>query len=209
MRFPKLYYTLCATAICAGILSAHAQADDNAAQAAARAAVLQKMQEMNAATDTNTPVAAPAPAPAPVVTVPAAPAPVQPAAVAPVITPAAPVAPAPVIETSDTGDNPAQAAARAALIQKSVDLDTQRIGAAPTPSAAAPTPAPATVPPALVATPVPVVPAPVEYHPIVGPALPISTDQQSQLQALDAKYYANQISPLDYFTQREAILKGQ
>jgi hypothetical protein len=29
------------------------------------------------------------------------------------------------------------------------------------------------------------------------------------LQALDAKYDANQISPQDYFTQREAILKGQ
>jgi hypothetical protein len=171
MQFPKLLYTLCATVICGGILSA--QADDNAAQAAARAAVLQKMQEMNGATDTNTPAPAPAPAAA--------------------------VTPAPAVEpTPTTGDNPAQAAARAALIQQSVALDTQRIGAAPTPAAPAP-----------VGTPAPVVPAVLEYHPIVGPALPISTDQQTRLQALDAKYYANQISPVDYFTQREAILQGQ
>ena len=47
------------------------------------------------------------------------------------------------------------------------------------------------------------------YKPIVGPALPISADQQTRLQALDAKYNANQISPLDYFNQREAIINGQ
>ncbi len=37
----------------------------------------------------------------------------------------------------------------------------------------------------------------------------ITTNQASQLQALDALYNSNQITPLDYFNRREAILKGQ
>jgi hypothetical protein len=67
-----------------------------------------------------------------------------------------------------------------------------------------------------VAAPAPEAPAPVAPIVIVpaapspsAPPLPISADQQAQLQALDAKYSANQISPMDYFSQREAILKGQ
>jgi hypothetical protein len=46
-------------------------------------------------------------------------------------------------------------------------------------------------------------------QPISVPAPPISADQAARLQALDAKYTANQISPVDYFNQREAILSGQ
>jgi hypothetical protein len=46
-------------------------------------------------------------------------------------------------------------------------------------------------------------------QPIRVPAPPISADQAARLQALDAKYTANQISPADYFNQREAILSGQ
>ncbi len=44
------------------------------------------------------------------------------------------------------------------------------------------------------------------FEPMVAPPLPISPDKQAQLQALNAKYMANEISPEDYFKQREEIL---
>jgi hypothetical protein len=44
------------------------------------------------------------------------------------------------------------------------------------------------------------------FPPIVAPPLPISASKEARLQALDAKYEANQISPAEYFKQREAIL---
>jgi hypothetical protein len=47
------------------------------------------------------------------------------------------------------------------------------------------------------------------FQPIVAPPLPISTDKEAQLQALTAKYMANEISPEAYFKQREEILGGQ
>jgi hypothetical protein len=56
-------------------------------------------------------------------------------------------------------------------------------------------------------------PAPANYpgkdlglKPIVAPPLPISADKQARLQALTAQYIANQISPEEYFKQREEIL---
>ena len=69
MRFPKPFGILCATALCASILPV--RADDNPAQAAARAAVLQKMQEQDAAGTNVAPAATPPSAPvvvAPVIT---------------------------------------------------------------------------------------------------------------------------------------------
>jgi hypothetical protein len=42
--------------------------------------------------------------------------------------------------------------------------------------------------------------------PINSPLLPITTTQQAQLQALLAKYKANQITPVEYQRQRAAIL---
>jgi hypothetical protein len=44
---------------------------------------------------------------------------------------------------------------------------------------------------------------------IFVPPPPISAAQAARLQELDAKYSADQVSPTDYFIQREAILKGQ
>jgi hypothetical protein len=44
---------------------------------------------------------------------------------------------------------------------------------------------------------------------IFVPPPAISAAQAARLQELDAKYSADQISPTDYFIQREAILKGQ
>lgn len=52
-------------------------------------------------------------------------------------------------------------------------------------------------------------PAAVVPSSIPVPAPPITAAQAAQLQELDAKYSADQISPTDYFIQREAILKGQ
>jgi hypothetical protein len=42
--------------------------------------------------------------------------------------------------------------------------------------------------------------------PIEAPALPISAAQEAQLQALLAKYKANQITPGEYHKQRAEIL---
>jgi hypothetical protein len=67
--------------------------------------------------------------------------------------------------------------------------------------------APVTVPPPT--------PADVDYpgkelgfKPIVAPPLPISADKEARLQALNAQYMANQISPEEYFKQREEIISG-
>ena len=121
-------------------------------------------------------------------------------------------------------DNPAQAAARAAVLQMMQQQDAAGINAAPAdatssaPVVAAPVttvpvvttnPTPAPAPVAAPAAPTVAAPSTPVYRPIIAPSLPISADQQARLQALDAKYSANQITPLDYFTQREAIMKGQ
>jgi hypothetical protein len=42
--------------------------------------------------------------------------------------------------------------------------------------------------------------------PIESPLLPISTAQETQLQALLAKYKSNQITPEEYYKQRLEIL---
>ncbi len=212
MRFPKPFGILCATALCASILPV--RADDNPAQAAARAAVLQKMQEQDAAGTNVAPAATPPSAP--VVVAPVIPVPAQPVVVQPVTTVPAPAPDATMNPTASSTDNAAQAAARAAVLQKMQEQDAAGINAAPSaPVVAAPVttvpvvttnPTPA---PAPVAAPTMAAPSTPVYKPIIAPSLPISADQQTRLQALDAKYSANQITPLDYFTQREAIMKGQ
>src|SRR5271170_2685573 len=108
MQFPRFLFTSCAIAIGASILTAHA--DDNAAQAAARAAVLQKLQDINGTTDTNLPVAASSTvAPVAIPAAPAsAPAPEAPSAMPVAVDNAAP----------SSADNAAQTAARAAVLQK-------------------------------------------------------------------------------------------
>jgi len=215
MRFPKPFGILCATALCASILPV--RADDNPAQAAARAAVLQKMQEQDAAGTNVAPAATPPSAP--VVVAPVIPVPAQPVMVQPVTTVPAPAPDATMNPTASSTDNAAQAAARAAVLQKMQEQDAAGINAAPSaPVVAAPVttvpvvttnPTPAPAPVAAPAAPTVAAPSTPVYRPIIAPSLPISADQQARLQALDAKYSANQITPLDYFTQREAIMKGQ
>jgi hypothetical protein len=165
-----------------------ASSTDNPDQAAARAALLKAMQEADKTNSTVVnvaPVAQPAPA---------------------------------------SNSNADQAAAMAALTKAMQDADktnsvvvmttasapvdstpmasTKPVAVTPAPK---PSPAPVSVPAVAVAAPSKAVTT-LGFKPIVAPALPISTDQQAQLDALNAKYMANEISPAEYFKQREAIL---
>jgi hypothetical protein len=158
------------------------QAGDNAAQAEARAALAKTMADLGTPmnqTPTTAPVAPMAAAPAP----------------APAVAPAAPMAPvvAPMAATPVdplTGDNAAQAEARAALAQKMTDLGTPMNQ---TGTVAAP----------VVTKNGQVLPQPV---PIVAPALPISLSKEEKLRVLLSHYMADQISPEQYHEQRAAIL---
>jgi len=212
MQISKILLAVCATTVCAGFLSLHAQ--DTPAQAAARAALMQSMGQPAAAAP-----AAPKMSPPP-----AAPkAPVAPVAAVPAAAPVA-VSPQPI-------DSEAQAAARAALLQSMGQSD---IPATPVAAPAVSTPAPApTVPAPVVVAPVAMAPAPATpaapeakpvaanptkssnapvvgqeagFAPIVAPPLPISAAKQQQLDALLVQYQADQISPEEYHKQRAAIL---
>jgi hypothetical protein len=99
MRISKLYLVVCAAALGAGVVTV--RADDNPAQAAARAALEDKMRALNAQpAPTNAPVSAPVkskkPARPAVTTVPATPPPAQ---NPPAAAPAAPEQPAPIAVT--------------------------------------------------------------------------------------------------------------
>ena len=203
MQISKFLLTVCAVTVCAGFTCARAQ--DNPAQAAARAALMEKMDTLNGAQTQPPPAVAPEPAPT-------APVDMQPAATIPAASSPAPA------------DDEAQAKARAALLEQ-MQATGQSPPAAPNPSAA---PAPAVVPPMMPMTnavavqpppkPVQSKPAPPAvgkqagsepgFAPIVAPPLPISMTKEEQLQALNAKYMANEISPQEYFKQREAIVNG-
>jgi hypothetical protein len=193
MQFSKFMPLVCAAAFCAGFITA--RADDTPAQAAARAALEEKMSELDAqAAATN------AAAAAAITAAPSATAPEQPVT----------AAPAPV-ESQTPADSATQAAARAALDQKMQELAAQQASTnveaqpmiATTPSVAAPIQAPAvTMPPANVNYPG----KELGLKPIEAPPLPISADKEAQLQALLAKYMADQVSPEEYHKQRAAIL---
>lgn len=196
MRFPKLFLTFCAMNLGVGLISVHAA--DNPAQAAARAALEEKMRALDAQqpqanailVESNSVTVVPAqPAPAPA----AQPTP------APVVT-SAPASSGSglFIAVEPTAPNPqAQAAAQAALQQKMAESGQGQTPTQPTTTVSITTPANHTVG------------SNAGYTPIVAPPLPISADKQAQLQALNAKYMANQISPQDYFKQREAIIGRQ
>ena len=177
MQISKFPLWICALTLCGGLAL---NAQDNAAQAAARAALMQKLNEL----DTNPPAATPSPAPAqpapaataPMTVAPAAEVPAAVAAPAPAQSPAeATFAPAAVsnsasavaapatTETAPAGDTAVQAAARAALEQKMQGLQSS--------SPAAPqTSAPVESAPVQSAPvePAPVQPAPVKTAPVVS-----------------------------------------
>jgi hypothetical protein len=124
-------------------------------------------------------------------------------------------------------DNPAQAAAREALMKQMNGLqapEPQSPSAQPTVPVVAAKPAgpappmepvapaapgilmlqtnavvaPPAIPPVSVTVPAPI--------PIIAPGLPISMTKEQRLQALLARYKADQVTPEQYHTQRAAIL---
>ena len=186
MQFSKFMPLLCAAVFCAGFISVHAQ--DNPAQAAARASLDAKMRALDAQ-QASTNMAAP-----PTVADTAAQAKAMEAlqekmfeldAQQKVQTTAA-----------SSSDNAAQAAARTALEEKMQQLNAQQAATnAAKPAAATPPPASANYPGKQLGLP-----------PITAPPLPISAAKEAQLQALLAKYVADQVSPDEYQKQRAAIL---
>ncbi|MGA9453378.1 MAG: hypothetical protein WBW41_18785 [Verrucomicrobiia bacterium] len=228
MQISKLIPAVCAAAVCASFIAARAQ--DNPAQAAARAALMEKMNELEAQ---------PAqPAPPPIVVTPAGARQVQPGqptnAVA-VPTPAVHAQPAvPATETKSmpgteaaqpapaTSDAEAQAKAKAALEQKMSEMNKEN-WATPAVAPAAPAvpqtqpvtispvkPAPPAVKPAVMSPPSQInanYPGKeLGLKPIVAPPLPISAAKEARLQALLEQYKADQITPKEYHDQRAAIL---
>jgi len=221
MQFSKLFSAVIAVVFFTGPA---ARAEDTPAQAAARAALMEKMSEVDAQQNTSAPVTVDANGVVPTPPVaPAAPAVPVPAPAAVESTPA-PVAPAvESVPTNSSGDNAAQAAARAALLEKLNTANQQPAVSAPvlTPVVAAPSASAATVEPVIAPAPAPIAapvapvkPVPVMNYPgkdlglkpIVAPELPISTTKEARLEALLQQYKTDQITPEQYHTQRAAIL---
>ena len=139
--------------------------------------------------------------------------------------PIAKVQPAPKVMAAANGDNPAQAAARAALAAKLFETSQTQSGwEAPsktTPKTAAkeakpvaksepkPTEKPRPTPASLVKVDPPkasYTTSEPELKKFDAPASPLPVTKQQKLQALLAKYKADQITPAEYFSQRTAIL---
>ena len=170
MKLSKSLLTVCTMAVCTGVISIRAQ--DNPAQAAARAALMEKMGALNGSQTPPPPAAAePATPPAapPSIETPE-PATTMPAATEPAPAPAPPVVPEAMPATNAVAVQPPPKPAPTAGVKQA--------GSEP------------------------------GFAPIVAPPLPISMTKEEQLQALNAKYMANQISPQEYFKQREAIING-
>ncbi len=228
MQISKLIPAVGAVILCVSFITARAQ--DNPAQAAARAALMEKMSELGAQ---------PAqPAPPPVVVTPSNATQVKPSqptnrvAVPPPAIPAQPAVQAPatnpgpgteaVQTTPATSDAEAQAKAKAALEQKMSEMNQPNWATPPVNPAAVP--APKTQPVAV--TPVKPVPSTVKpeamtppsqinanfpgkelgLQPIQAPPLPISAAKEAQLQGLLQRYKTDQITPEQYHTERAKIL---
>ena len=262
MRISKFLPILCAAIACAPLISVRAD-EDNPAQAAARAALMEKMNELYAQpqnqtsspsaskmqASTNAGEASPAsiivttngatveqPAPA-VTNLPPAPEPMP--ETIPAATNVAEVPPAMPVTNSVPTPEPAPAMTNTTEVPPAPETVSTVTNAAEVPPAMpmtnstpvvehAPAPAPAMtntalrIQPDAVGTaqpkekPVKVKPSepakassPTQnpaFQPIQAPPLPISTSKEAQLQALDAKYKADQITPAEYQAQRAAIL---
>jgi hypothetical protein len=232
MQFSKFMPLVCAAIFCAGFVSTRAA--DNPAQAAARAALEQKMSELDAQQSSTN--AEPPPA---IIVTPSGVTQEQPAPTAPVSLESTPTPSAETIQHSMMplpGSNPpatpgtvemqpapapapadteAQARALQALQQKMSELNQQTVET-PAPAPAVPVQTPAAAPETKPIAPVaaaPEKPANADYpgmelglKPIEPPPLPISADKQAQLQALLAIYKADKITPAEYQAQRAKIL---
>jgi Ni/Co efflux regulator RcnB len=229
MRISKLLSAVCAAAFLAGSLAVRAQ--DNPAQAAARAALKDKMSESDAQQNQ--------PAPPVIVATPSGAVPEQagqPTNAAPKVEPtpkttddnavmtpvnkpvskedkaiakaekAAAAADLKAKKEADrkaTRQKTADEAAAKAQVKAKAKADAQQAAAAKA-QAGTPGVAPAVKPPS---------PANASYagktlgfKPIEAPPPPVSAQKQVELQALLARYMANQISPDEYFKERAAIL---
>jgi hypothetical protein len=193
MQISKLYLVVCAAAFCANITAV--RADDNPAQAAALAAMTQKMNELSAQQ--------PQQAQSPAITVtPSG------ATVLETANPSAPMTPAPAQTTMSSASSGNSLFAPVPPSSGGVPP-----GAAleqGTPSSTAQTPMPTGVQPSGMGSSQPFNASTAGQQlglpPIVAPPLPISAAQQQQLQALLAKYDANTITPEQYQTERAKIL---
>jgi hypothetical protein len=241
MQIFKLLPTACAVVVCASFISVRAQ--DTPVQAAAREALAQKMQELDApktqappravtSPGAVKPVPATATAPAAAVAVPAASettpaAPVATQQQSPAATTTAetiPATPPPAETKPATMMAPVEpvAAATIATETNAAPAASETTPAAPVATTPAITPAAGTVPqspamPAVIRVKPGVMNATNQINaifpgkelglqPIEAPLLPITATQQAQLQALLARYKANQISPEEYHRQRAEIL---
>ncbi len=185
MQTSKFPLWICALTVCGGMML---HAEDTPAQAAARAALNQKMQEVEGT-----------PAPAPATPAPATPPPAAAAVQTPTETPAPAATPAPATAPAITEpvvvqptDTEAQARARAALNEKMAEIGT-------------PAPAPVPTTASATASRVPAATAP-GFKPITAPALPINMTKAGKLEWLLSQYKADQITPEQYHKQRAEIL---
>jgi hypothetical protein len=185
MQISKLMPLVCSTALCVSVTGI-VQAEDNAAQAAARAALLEKMSDVNIpSSSTKAGVIIPDNTPAP--------APVQPAALVPPVAPSPATASTPAIPAQQAvipPDNDAQSKARAALVEKISDVNpssnvTKVIPPDNTPATvpvqpAAVVPPVAPVQPAAPAEPIVALPAmaPVPVTPVKQVVIPPDNDAQ-------------------------------
>lgn len=215
MRISKLCLVVCAVPLCAS--SPTVRADDNPAQAAARAALEEQMRAL----DTQ-PASTNAPAPAPAT-------PVQPAVATPPAMEtnqaAAPAATAPTTNVTNVPAAAVPAQTTGPAESSASSSGNSLFGPVPPPSGSIPTEAmlEGSAPPATTsAAPAALLSLPMEpsqnnnsttasaralgLQPIMAPPLPISAGQQAQLRALLEKYDAGAITPVQYQTARAQIL---
>lgn len=228
MQFPKIAFIICALATA----STSVRADDNAEQAAARAALVSKLFEIGEATPTNA---------VPSVSTTTKVRPVENPAMHPVNHTAA----APVIRVTPNTEgtttyhvlstphqaiqNPPMNATKSATaavvktapVSKNHVEATQKISTPPMVKAESHVTNPVThsravtenskpknTTTATATATAPVVKTSSEFAPIIAPALPLSGIQQQKLLDLLAKYKADQITPEEYHRQRAAIISG-
>ena len=194
-----------------------ASATDTPAQAAARAALLEKMNELNAPQTQPVQSAAQASQPTNAMTVSPPPAAAAPAQTTQPVTAPVPSAgnsglftPAPPPSNPGVQINVPPAVSSAPPMSNQSQTNQQPVALPPGVVAAPPAkPATPVVAPAVKSSP----PANLNYagkslgfKPIEAPPPPVSAQKEAELQALLARYMANQISPDEYQKERAAIL---
>jgi hypothetical protein len=189
MQTTKFSILICAFVACAPLTM---RATDTPAQAAARAQVVEKLQELEAQNPATNPPVAPRGMMAPVVATPT-PAPTM---SAPVITTPA-MKPVNQAELQKEAKAKAKADKAAAKLKAKQDAERAKAEAAAQAQIQSVKPMPA---------PSADVGSEIGLKALTAPALPISDSKEARLQALLTKYQADQISPEEYHRQRAEIL---